>query len=153
MDKAYKSAIRNIRMMTLIPSLMCFFGYIQGGPLNLFLDTLLFSIIFVLVYTSLYFLQNIQPEKINLNLILLLPTLLLFTLELNSFFLMIELIVFNHLLIFTPRNNKDTISLKDSIFKYLWQYIPLLNKLILIISVITFFVFEWYDIDFFRFLY
>jgi len=131
---------------------MCFFGYIQGGPLNLFIDTLLFSIIFVLVYTSLYFLQNIQPEKINLNLILLLPTLLLFTLELNSFFLMIELIVFNHLLIFTPRNNKDTICLKDSLFKYLWQYIPLLNKLILIISVIIFFVFEWYDIDFFRFL-
>ena len=85
MDKAYKSAIRNIRMMTLIPSLMCFFGYIQGGPLNLFLDTLLFSIIFVLVYTSLYFLQNIQPEKINLNLIILLPTLLLFTLEFNEF--------------------------------------------------------------------
>ena len=55
---------------------------------------------------------------------------------------MIELIVFNHLLIFTPRNNKDTISLKHSIFYYLWQYIPLLNKFILIISVITFFVFE-----------
>lgn len=77
---------------------------------------------------------------------MLLPILILYSLELNSILSLLGLLIFTHLLYFTGKSEEPPF-LKDSVIKYLFQNIPKANKYILIAYSIAVFVLEWNDID------